>query len=236
MKFKIIVKKIVIVLTLFTAFSCEKEEVELQCETLKNIIGTWHKDARTITFNKNNELIDSVFYDQYNESLAYVIKGNFKLINGFVELSDLKYTYLHDMSGIKSCFFIYPTFRFEIIDNRLYFNEVGIFRPLGHNGFEIGGKWQSNRIIVVYDTEQSPFFLTGSQMIEFEFNKETKKCVISYDNKYGMIDEKLSDGPFDYQFESPYVYLNISEDASGKIEEGILTIFSNGERIFTKIK
>jgi hypothetical protein len=217
-------------------YSCEKDEDTFYCETLENISGTWKKDARTITFTKKYEFIDSVFHDQYNESLAEVVNGRFELINGFIELSDLKFTYLSDMSGINYLSFLFPTFRYEIIDNKLYFDGVGIYSPVGHSGVEINGKWKSNRLIVVYDTEQSPSFLSGSQEIEYEFNKEASNFLVNSHNTYGIFEEKLTDGPFIYQFENPFIYVNESKYLIGEIKDNILIIYSDGERVFTKAK
>ena len=215
-------------------YGCEKDEETLYCETLENIAGTWKMNARTITFTKKYEFIDSVFHDQYNDSLAEVVNGRFELINGFIELSDLKFTYLSDIPGIKYLSFLFPTFRYEIIDNKLYFDQVGIFQPIGHTGNNINGRWQSNRLIVTYDSEQSPNFLSGNQIIEFEFKEETGDYLIKYDNTYGGFHENVTNGPYDYQFEYPVVYVGESQYVLGEIKNNMLISNSDGERVFTK--
>jgi hypothetical protein len=226
--------KFIAVIFLITFYGCEKDSEIFECETLDNLSGTWYHPVRTVTFNKNHEFIDSVFTYSNRISLGYVIKGEYKLSNGFIEFSNLKFTYLSQMSVIRDLHYQSPTFRFEIIDNKLYLDELCICRPIEHSGYEIGGKWQSTRLIIVYDTEQSPSFLSGNQILEYDFNNETKTYMINYQNNYGVTKENISDGPFDYQFESPYVYANSTKDNFGLLKEGLFLTFSDGERIFTK--
>lgn len=237
MKQILFITEFLITVSFLTIFGCKKEE-ELRCETLENLIGNWHysANAETYTFTTNNEFIDSIFTGQINDTLDCIIKGRFNLINGFLELSDLKYTYLQDLSGIKLFKYRYPTYKFEIIDDKLIMEEVGIFHPQGHSGVEIYGKWQSNRIIIAYDTEQSPNFISGNQIIEFEFNKDTNLYSINYFNHYGVSQDSNINGPFMYRFDSPYVYCQICDEYFGRLDSGILITSENGIRTFTKIK
>ena len=214
---------------LFLTTGCQKTN-QLSCETLQNLAGTWHLDYgdQSLTFTTNYEYVDSVFSGPsgFNgpsvDTLGYVIKGRFELKNGFIVLSDLKYIYLRQLSVIYSFYYIFPTYQFGIIDNKLNMEEVGIFKPKGHTGSEIYGKWESNRIIIVYDTRQTPKFLSGNQIIVYDFNKNLNTYLIKYYNTYGIKQDSLTDGPFKYRFESPYLYYGTSAKVSGTIKDGVL--------------
>lgn len=221
---------------LFLTISCQKVE-KLNCETLQNLAGTWHLDwgDESRTFTTNYEYIDSVFSGPSSDTLEDVIKGRFKLNNGFIVFSNLKYIYLRQIFGLINSFYnISPTFQFEIIDDKLSMKEVDIFRPKGHTGFEIYGKWESKGIIIVYDSQQSPKFLSGNQIIEYDFSKDLNTYMIKYFNTYGIKHDSFTDGPFKYYFDSPYVYNGTNNKVLGVLKDGILKI-SGVTRTFTKV-
>ncbi len=209
---------------LFLTISCQKDE-ELNCETLQNLAGTWYLDwgDESLTFTTNYDCIDSVFSGPSNDTLESVIKGKFKLNNGFIILHDVKYIYLRQLLGVISSFYyIYPSYQFEIIDDKLSMKNVGIFRPKDHTGIEIYGKWESKRIIIAYDSQQSPKFLSGNQIVEFDFNKDPNTYMIKYLNTCGIKQDSLIYGPFKYHFDSSYVYDVTNNEVLAVLRNGIL--------------
>jgi hypothetical protein len=242
MKQIIFLIKIILLGYIILELGCKKES-ESECNTLNNIIGTWrmYNGPESITFTKNFDLIDSLFIGNF-ATLAQVNKGKFKFLNGFVDFLDIKPSFINthiNPGATGSLQFNYPTYNFEIIDNKLILGETGIYRPEGHNGYEIYGKWQSTRNIIAYDTKQSPIFFSGSQIIEFNFRSDTDTFTVKYLNHYGTIQDSLSDGPFSYKFEMPYIYSYYCDTCSftlGSLENGILFDTSRGKRDYYKTK
>jgi len=230
--------KILLFLAILSIYSCKKDDEVQYCETLENIVGTWRWDqnVETFTFTYNYDFIDSLYSGEFNEKLEYVVKGKFKFINGFLELNNLKYIYLNDMRPTSSFSYRYSTYKFEIIDDRLFMNAIGVFRPQGHSGYEINGKWQSTRNIIVYDSEQSPSFVLGNQIIEYEFNKETNLCSVNCTDYYGIKQNSYVDGQFVYRYDFPNIYSSTNEIPMGKLESGILFMNSEGLRTYNRVE
>lgn len=218
--------------------SCEKEKCQ-PCENLVDIQGSWISlSGHTITFYKNGEYksIVNLDIDRNPDSISSIIKGNYRIRNGYLELSNLKYSYLKDMSGIFYLTFVYPTYSYEIKNDSLLFTETGIFYPVGHSGFELNGKWVSNRIIIAYDTRQTPNFITGNQTIHFDFSENTQEYYIYNNNEYGEINDSLVDGPYKYLFENQVIYSESFKEPFGLLAAGKLITQPPSGNTYTRIK
>jgi len=92
MKYLNLISIFSLMLLLILAIGCEKNEIQPD-ETLENIVGTWYStyNSESRTFTSNFEFIDSLFsnYREPNQTLDCIIKGKYKIINGFIEFSDI---------------------------------------------------------------------------------------------------------------------------------------------------
>jgi len=237
MKYLNLISIFSLMLLLILAIGCEKNEIQPD-ETLENIVGTWYStyNSESRTFTSNFEFIDSLFsnYREPNQTLDCIIKGKYKIINGFIEFSDINYTYVSGSGGY-TYGFQFTTWKFEIIDNTLFLNEKGIFKPVDHEASEINGKWQSNRIGATYYPDESPKSLSINQIITISFNESTSSYEFEYTDTDINSTRTYSDVPFIYQYENGCFYCQNLSTPFAILDTGFI-IFSdeNARRVYTK--
>jgi hypothetical protein len=224
----------IVIITL--TFGCDKDDTQ-NCKTIANLVGTWRSNVSTnsLTFQKNGEYIDSVFDDRNFNSIAYIISGNYNLLNGFIELSDLKFTYLRDMTGISTFIFCFSKYNFEIIDNSLIMTETGIFTPNGHSGDMLYGSWESDRIIIAYDTRQDTNFLSGKQIMQYNFSEGSTDYFIIYKNTYGTMQDSTKDGPLTYYMENQKIFCTCWTEPFAYLTSGKLITVDFEVRNYNKV-
>lgn len=209
---------ILIITALF--YSCEKDNQDN--DLLNDLTGTWRYEIGSITFNNNGEYIDSMFGVYYTDSLMSVIEGNYNLKDDYIELHDLKYTYRADLSGTLSKHFLFPDYKFQIVDKILSMTQTGVFEPLGHNGNTINGLWESHRLIVVHDTRQTPTFLSGDQIMRIDISESTKEYTITYKDTYGTEQDSLIRGPYNCIIVDNEIYSESSSKPFATYTNGML--------------
>ncbi|MBN2615969.1 MAG: hypothetical protein JXR71_09780 [Bacteroidales bacterium] len=203
------------------------------------LAGTWLADvgSHSLTFDSNGNYVDSVFGESRTELPVYVIVGKYSLNDSLIEFRDLRFSQLRDLSGYRTSLFLFPDYQFKRVDTTLLLTQTGFFDPVDHPSDVLNGKWEADRIIVAYDTRQTPYFVTGKERMQLEFSESKKEYTILYIDNYGatVAPDSIIDGPHPYMVDNNGIFCDICSKPFATLMDGRLTI-KDGPYSYTKVK
>lgn len=191
------------------AYSCEKnDEGPSDNEILKNqLVGTWNiPNYRTICFNEQNEFIDTSFA-RFNDILKvhYILKGNYKIENEQLRLSDTKLLYAigQDMDNIVGFSTTsQPLNNIEIQNDKLTMEGVTILTTNSNKVTGLQGTWNTESLFSAYVRDSSVTHFGGirTEVYSFREGSDTIDYNFNYGDSPGLL--YIKDGEVGYSYEN----------------------------------
>jgi hypothetical protein len=193
--------------------SCEKDNKNSAADALikSQLIGTWNSTNyyhKTMVFKQDNTFIDTTFDiygDKPNEfQVGEIIKGNYKVEDNQLKVTDIKLVYFKGQESSLSLGFTtsYEPLSDLILDgDNLNVEPKVLLTAIGKSNTNIIGKWSTQKVIAVYDNNLNNKYTGGIMKVTWEFKADlTATC--NYDYIYDNITKSFNES-LHYEFNDP---------------------------------
>lgn len=193
--------------------SCEKDIKDSEADALitSKLIGTWNSTNyyhKTMVFNEDNTFIDTtfnIFGDKPNVfQISEVIKGNFKVEDNQLKVTDIKLVYFKGQESSVNAGFTTsyePLYSLILDDDNLSIEPKVLLTFIGKSNSNIIGKWSTQKLIAVYDNSLINKYTGGIMKVTWEF-KADLSAACSYDYIYDNITKSHYES-LHYEFNDP---------------------------------
>lgn len=224
-----------ILLTL--TIGCKKEN-EI-CEPANNLVGKWvcTEIFDQVEFTDGYEFIHPRYGGMWSEDLIREVKGEYCFSKGYIEIKNLRCTFIHNPGYHSGPYYEYLSYQFQILDSSwIMLEPVEIFIPIGHSGYVLSGKWQSKLATYYYHDKE---YFSGTSTKEIIFNTTDS---IYYINMIDSINNSVisnSYGPYSYRIKGQIIEFDIEPNpiyhtAYGIYASGTLVVYPYGGFVYGK--
>lgn len=192
--------------------SCQKDKTENLFKS--QLVGTWNStnyNHTTMVFKQDNTFVDSTYYIFSNPDafqLGMVLTGNYVVDNDQLRLSNTRLLYFYGQdtqtnSGFSTSY--EPLYNITFDGNILTLEPKVQLTLISGSNSKVVGKWNTEKLVAVYDNNLSNKFTGGIMKAVWEF-KSDLTSTYNYDFIYDNITKSFNEN-INYEFNDPELFL-----------------------------